>query len=399
VKIARKEFSGPRAKENFLIENKICRAFHEPKSGIPRVIVTPLFSYVIEDADGNVKYNICFELARCNLKTWLSDDKNFPSGNKVARIANIQRMYELASGLEWLTNTITFENGSYGRQKIIHLDLHWRNILVFEGSDTRDSLIFKIGDFGNATRGRELENRQKSSVPSAAGFHGQFSAPEPKPDERSDVWSFGCNLLLVLVFNYYGVKGINEFLASLLRYSSRDWFYDSKTGAASHETTSCIKHLRRFVENDPDRLVTTKLLVVLQEKILVPLKGRWKISQVVQELRGCLNEQKTVEPKIMVKQRDGPYQHCAHAPQGRFEMFHHHAEKYTMSVWIWNSGMASELPFLEPIAAPQSGQAKDQPKRIYPHSSCCGERHICQVITNSDTLEVRKLRLEASSKY
>jgi hypothetical protein len=70
-------------------------------------------------------------------------------------------------------------------------------------------------------------------------------------------------------------------------------------------------------------------------------------------------------------------------------MFHHHAEGYTMSVWIWNSGMVSKLPFLEPIAAPQAEQAEDQPKRIYPHSSCCGKDHICQVIANVETLEVR----------
>jgi serine/threonine protein kinase len=389
VRIARKEFAGTKAKENFLIENKICRVFHKPSTGIPNVIVAPLFSYAVKDANGSFKYNICFELARCNLKTWLSDDKNFRSGDKDARITNIEHMYEIAEGLQWLTDTVALENGFYGPQKITHLDLHWRNILVFEDSSSRDGLIFKIGDFGNATRLQESEKRQKSTVSSPVIRRGQFSAPEAKPDEKSDVWSFGCNLLLVLIFNYYGGKGIHEFLASLLRYSSHDWFYDSNTLLASHETTSSIKHLRRYVENDPDRLVTTKLLSVLQEKILVPLKPRWNISEVVKDLARCLNEQNTVEPKIMVEKRDGKYQHCAHAPQGRFEMFHHHAEGYTMSVWIWNSGMVSKLPFLEPIAAPQAEQAEDQPKRIYPHSSCCGKDHICQVIANVETLEVR----------
>ncbi|CAN9471286.1 unnamed protein product [Alternaria alternata] len=390
VKIARKEFSGTRAKENFLIENKICRAFHKLSAGIPKVIVTPLFSYAVEDTNGNVEYNICFELARCDLKTWLSDKENFRSGDKYARITNIEHMYGIAKGLQWLTDTTTCKNGFYGPQKIMHRDLHWRNILVFEDDNSRDGLIFKIGDFGNATRVQESEKRHKPTVSSAVtgwARRGQFSAPETKPNEKSDVWSFGCNLLLVLLFNCYGGKGIQEFLSSLLRYSSHDWFYDSNTLAASHETTSCIEHLRRYVKHDPDRLVTIQLLSLLQKRVLVPLKARWSILEVVKELERCLNKQNTVEPKIMVE-REKEYQHCAHAPEGRFEMFHHQADEYTMSVWIWNGGMVSELPFLEPIAAPRSKQAKNQPKRIYPHSSCCGKEHICQVIANSQTLEV-----------
>jgi serine/threonine protein kinase len=355
------------------------------------VIVTPLFSYAVEDTNGNVEYNICFELARCDLKTWLSDKENFRSGDKYARITNIEHMYGIAKGLQWLTDTTTCKNGFYGPQKIMHRDLHWRNILVFEDDNSRDGLIFKIGDFGNATRVQESEKRHKPTVSSAVtgwARRGQFSAPETKPNEKSDVWSFGCNLLLVLLFNCYGGKGIQEFLSSLLRYSSHDWFYDSNTLAASHETTSCIEHLRRYVKHDPDRLVTIQLLSLLQKRVLVPLKARWSILEVVKELERCLNKQNTVEPKIMVE-REKEYQHCAHAPEGRFEMFHHQADEYTMSVWIWNGGMVSELPFLEPIAAPRSKQAKNQPKRIYPHSSCCGKEHICQVIANSQTLEVR----------
>ncbi|CAN9461978.1 unnamed protein product [Alternaria alternata] len=269
--VARKEFSGIRAKDNFLIENKICRDFYEATSGITKTIVAPLFSYAVDDLEGGVNYNICYELATCDLQTYLSDDNNFPRGKSRARVAHIEQMLRVAEGLKWLMKTTTKEGGLFKALRITHCDLHWRNILLCEDENHPGSLIFKIGDFGSARNGRDSENKQKSRVAWAERINGQFSAPEPEAHEDGDVWSFGCNLLLVLVFNYYGVGGINEFLASLLRHSSQDWFYDRTTGAASQETTSCMDHLRRRVKHDADRLVTVELLDVLQKSILLLL--------------------------------------------------------------------------------------------------------------------------------
>ncbi|CAN9402499.1 unnamed protein product [Alternaria alternata] len=292
--VARKEFSGLRARDNFLIENKICRDFYKANSGINKTIVAPLFSYAVEDSKGGVNYNICYELATCDLQTYLSDDKNFPRGKSRKRIAHIEQMLRVAEGLKWLMKTTTKEGGLFRALGITHCDLHWRNILLCEDENHPGSLIFKIGDFGSARNGRDSENKQRSGVAWAERINGQFSAPEPEAHENGDVWSFGCNLLLVLVFNYYGVGGKNEFLASLLRHSSQDWFYDQTTGAASHETTSCMDHLRRCFEHDVDGLVTVELLDVLQQSVLVPLKARMSISQVVKALRACLEKQKTL---------------------------------------------------------------------------------------------------------
>ncbi|CAN9433342.1 unnamed protein product [Alternaria alternata] len=386
--VARKEFSGLRARDNFLIENKICRDFYKANSGINKTIVAPLFSYAVEDSKGGVNYNICYELATCDLQTYLSDDKNFPRGKSRKRIAHIEQMLRVAEGLKWLMKTTTKEGGLFRALGITHCDLHWRNILLCEDENHPGSLIFKIGDFGSARNGRDSENKQRSGVAWAERINGQFSAPEPEAHENGDVWSFGCNLLLVLVFNYYGVGGKNEFLASLLRHSSQDWFYDQTTGAASHETTSCMDHLRRCFEHDVDGLVTVELLDVLQQSVLVPLKARMSISQVVKALRACLEKQKTVVPKVVVQRDNRHYEYCFHAPRGRFEMFRKGGDGYTMSVWTWNHGTASELPFLEPITEPLQGRNMPRQGRIYPCSSCCGEEHICQVIAIHNTLEL-----------
>ena len=331
--------------------------------------MAPLFSYAVDDPKGGVNYNICYELATCDLQTYLSNDNNFPRGKSRKRIAHIEQMLTVAEGLKWLMKTTTKEGGLFRALGITHCDLHWRNILLCEDDNHPGSLIFKIGDFGSARNGRDSENKQRSGVAWAERINGQFSAPEPEAHENGDVWSFGCNLLLVLVFNYYGVGGKNEFLASLLRHSNQDWFYDRTTGAASHETTSCMDHLRRRVEHDADGLVTVELLDVLQKGILVPLKARMSISQVVKALRACLEKQKTVVPKVVVQRANRHYEYCFHAPRGRFEMFRKGGDEYTMSVWTWNQGMASELPFLEPITGPLQGRNMPRQGRISAKSS------------------------------
>ncbi|KAH6113686.1 hypothetical protein HBI69_130800 [Parastagonospora nodorum] len=385
--IARKEFQGPQAEDNFLFENQVCQDLPENSKSI----IPALFSYASENEQGVTHYNICYEFAEGgDLRTWLSKGLNFPGGNSLLRVANIERMFNIAQGLQWLSEEIVKVDGRHRAQNIMHLDLHWRNILVCKDASEIGSggWTFKIGDFGSARKGKYLKDPKNSAQAQISVGVGQFSPPEPQANERSDVWSFGCNLLLVLVFNYDGVGGLNEFLASLLRQSNQDWFYDRSTGTASHETTSCIEHLRRRIENEPDRLVTIRLLDLLQQKVLVPVKHRSAISDVVHAVRRSVNERKKVVPKIMVESRKGSYHYCAHAPRGKFEIFHHDPKDYTMSVWNWHNGMVSELPSLEPISAPPRDKPEYQLSRIYPRSPCCGEEHICQIVANCDPLEI-----------
>jgi serine/threonine protein kinase len=164
--------------------------------------VAPLFSYAVDDPKGGVNYNICYELATCDLQTYLSNDNNFPRGKSRKRIAHIEQMLTVAEGLKWLMKTTTKEGGLFRALGITHCDLHWRNILLCEDDNHPGSLIFKIGDFGSARNGRDSENKQRSGVAWAERINGQFSAPEPEAHENGDVWSFGCNLLLV----YYGIR-------------------------------------------------------------------------------------------------------------------------------------------------------------------------------------------------
>jgi serine/threonine protein kinase len=316
----------------------------------------------------------------------LSESKNFLKGNRIERLENVKRMLKIAGGLKWLAEHVVDIYGDMSRQDIWHLDLHWGNILV-----CGNPRVFKIGDFGDAIRRQTSESKRPSQHSNRTSA---FSAPESEPTETSDVWSFGCLLLLVLVFNYECVGGLNEFMASLLRHANVDCFYDRTTQKANQETVGCIRHLYRRIEKESDRLVTIGLLELLEKDILVPVKQRKTISQVEDTMVECLKKQHTVEPKMRIERhiiKGKGYRHCGHSPDARFEIFHHDKDTYTMSIWIWHQGVATELPLLEPISVPRLTPETSQMERIYTRSSCCGKDYVCQVVANRNPLEVSKV--------
>src|SRR5207249_3499767 len=103
---------------------------------------------------------------------------------------------------------------------------------------------------------------------------GTYAAPEADLTEESDVWSFGCVLLVVLIFNHEGVAGVNEFMASLLRETGIDGFYNPQTLERNAETSNGIGYLRKRSKTESDKLVTLKLLDLLEKQILVPARSR-----------------------------------------------------------------------------------------------------------------------------
>jgi serine/threonine protein kinase len=382
--VARKEFDGVRAKENFLNENKICQIISNDGDSSAG-IVKPWFSYAIAAENDDVKYNICFEVAQCDLRTYLSDSSNSPKDAK-DRMENVTRMWNVSHGLVWLSELVENKRWKLKQSKILHLDLHWANILI-GGKDS----TFKISDFGGAVRREDIETTDAAGTTSPIILNGAFAAPGRTPTETSDVWSFGCILLLVLLFNYEGVGGLNEFMASLLRNANIARFWDESTGKMSLETKGCIDHLRRRIAKEPDRLITEGLLKMLEENVLVPFKKRKGIAYVKETIKACLDKQSTVEPQTRLTRTPNKgkfFHHCAHASNGRFEVCHEDTAGYTMRVWIWHDMMAVELPLLEPVSVPRPTSTSSEPQRIYTRSCSCTDDYVCQVITNRDPIEV-----------
>jgi serine/threonine protein kinase len=338
----------------------------------------PLLSYSV---GLNPKYNILFEKADCTLQTYLFDKNNFPNGDIMKRLKNVDRMIALADGLVWLHKKLMKDSnsGSYKVHTFEHCDLRLENLLVWYDNSSGE-YIFKLNDFGNA--------QMSTSQPEPSHWHPR---KDEKVPQKRDVWSFGCILLLVIIFNYEGDVGLIEFLSSLDRDRDRDRdregtsFYDSKAEKPNTQTTSCIQSLKNRIETESDKIVTGKILGLLENKIFKPLKRRAEIESVHTEMALAYDEEGLVIPIVMGRKKPksvSNFNHCAQSPNGEFEVFHGDETGYTLIVW--RHEMAAPLRSMEPLSPPESKIGS----RIYPHSVACGTNSICQVVTNKNRLEV-----------
>ncbi|CAH0040892.1 unnamed protein product, partial [Clonostachys rhizophaga] len=142
------------------------------------------------------------------------------------------------------------------------------NILIYEDvSVGNGAVVFKIADFGQTREiNRHPEGRtgQKNKTsPFLDGgriYEGTFRAPEihgqnvrDKRVEKGDVWSFGCILLLVILFGAQGAQAIEEFEEDRIRKSlSRrdDNFCNPQNGANSVCNPAVLKCLKRLREHE-----------------------------------------------------------------------------------------------------------------------------------------------------
>lgn len=142
----------------------------------------------------------------------------------------------------------TNDQSQYVRLQCYHLDLKPQNILVFEenGND-----IWKISDFGiskikTVTQGQPDDAsehlldkvlRPKTDADPSTGIEnarcgGTYAAPEAREatdmvTRKSDVWSLGCVLALVLTFLESQSNGIHQFQKKRQKNRTEDWFFDS----------------------------------------------------------------------------------------------------------------------------------------------------------------------------
>lgn len=201
-----------------------------------------------------------------------------------------------------------------------HLDLKPQNILVFEGTGGND--IWKISDFG-ISKIKILPHGQifldkvfkpkKHMDPSSgvenARFGGTYAAPEARElsdrvTRKSDVWSLGCVLALVLTFLDSQSSGIHEFQEARQENRTHDWFFDSealKTRSDDkkilHSSVSdWLNALTKKASNrgEAEGLAIQKASEMLQDKLLIRDQDqRLSAKQVLRELRSiqsCFTE-------------------------------------------------------------------------------------------------------------
>jgi len=405
VTVVRKEFRGSNARANFLAENSLLKGLSERLHPAPDTILTALCSFAVSDP---WVFNIMFEPAEYSLSTYLSDGERFPNGTTEKRLENVSRMIGVAAGLKWFSKSLDFEteSGKFEASSFLHRDLRPENILVCKNERSRKEygeFVFKISDFGRALkipRVAEVGRPGSSSTGSEQldTIGGTYAAPEPALHETSDVWSFGCILLVILTFNYEGVAGLNELMSSLIRDSKIDGFYDRRSQKANDETSNCIEHLRDCSETGSDKLVTQNLLKLLEDDVFIAAQKRATISKVGVMMKQAYNRKNLITQEVIYRTHKAIAKgahHCAHSPGGKFEMFHTHRDTY--GLLVYHSDFCTPLPLIKPISPPKLQESR-RSHRVYPRSDSCGAERICQVISNEAPIEVPSLFVLARAR-
>lgn len=140
----------------------------------------------------------------------------------------IYGMVGVADALAWLTRMkITLPRMPTRKVQVMHCDFKPQNILVFPTPDQEDRFIFKVSDFGHSFLSLSIGRRSPR-------YEWTYCAPEISTEnsivqENSDVWPYGCVLLLVLIFTTRGYQEITLLRESLVLNRTIDTFYERTT--------------------------------------------------------------------------------------------------------------------------------------------------------------------------
>ncbi|KAI1102618.1 kinase-like protein [Jackrogersella minutella] len=177
---------------------------------------------------GGATFSLFMPLAECDLGKWMKN--NAPPTHDSKKAEFLQCASGLADGLEFLHSEIRDTNQN--RMICFHMDLKPANILIFHDERDHDKLIWKISDFGMSrvkflrhntnVDYRDISNAfQKREETIVSGTEnrraeGTYLAPESNVslrnmNEKSDVWSLGCVVSVILTYLDEGQSGIDKY--------------------------------------------------------------------------------------------------------------------------------------------------------------------------------------------
>ena len=192
-------------------------------------------------------YNLFFDLAERNLWQHFMEDRD-PVKTLEERQRVFSRIGGLAGALAHLHEGLKLYPTNEPLQ-CYHLDLKPQNILVF---GTGDDQIWKISDFGMSQikqiqpmesqhepkhhlLDRIFQSTKPGDDPSSgvdnSRYGGTYAAPEAKEmsdtvTRKSDVWSLGCVITLLITYLHAQSQGIKQFERLRASDRSQDWFFD-----------------------------------------------------------------------------------------------------------------------------------------------------------------------------
>ena len=261
-------------------------------------------------------YSLFFDLAESNLWQHFMEDED-PVKTLEERQRVFGRVCGLAGALAHLHEGLKLYPTNEPLQ-CYHLDLKPQNILVFR---TGNDQIWKISDFGMSqikqTQPKESQHEPKhhlldrifqstkptddpSSGVDNSRYGGTYAAPEAKEKSdtvtrKSDVWSLGCVITLVITYLHDQSRGIKQFGELRASDRSQDWFFDLEaykensddSGILHSSVVEWFQTLRRGASGRDEqeaKAITSTIDLLEKEIFLHDEEMRLSAKQVEDEL-------------------------------------------------------------------------------------------------------------------
>ena len=309
-------------KKSFEAEGSILKKFIQADKQHENILVTKA------SLQWGSTYSLFFDLAKYNLSDFFHDENISMLPTQKAMVFG--QCIGLAGALAFLHNDLFLNASSSEQLQCYHLDLKPQNILVFERDEPNGqhgNYIWKISDFGISKikhckrRGsnesssqhvsflemifrpkKPIDDPDASSGVDNSRYGGTYAAPEArlehdKVTRKSDVWSLGCLITLVLTFLDSGTTGIADFDNRRLHGRDNDRFFECKlplvgTEAVDELHPSVPKWLDGLVARAHERselegkVVEKTSQYVLESMLLADQEKRHDAKQVEDKLKG-----------------------------------------------------------------------------------------------------------------
>ncbi|KAI0854222.1 kinase-like protein [Daldinia vernicosa] len=210
--------------------------FQKELGTMKQILCTPRKSKNIVETFGSLQldesiFSIFMPLAECDLRAWMRS--NAPPILESEKADILECASGLADGLEFLHSEIRDSSGN--RMVCYHMDLKPANVLVFYDKE-HGRLVWKISDFGMSrvkvshshtnTVDQDIQDisvlferrRGDTSVSDTVNrrLEGTYLAPEStisvrNMNEKSDIWSLGCVISVVITYINKGQEGIDAY--------------------------------------------------------------------------------------------------------------------------------------------------------------------------------------------
>ncbi|KAI1470129.1 kinase-like protein [Daldinia caldariorum] len=275
--------------------------FQKELETMKQILSTPRKSRNIVETFGSLQLNdnifsLFMPLAECDLRVWMRNNPPPILDSEKADILGC--MSGLADGLEFLHSEIKDSNGN--RMVCYHMDLKPANILVFYDKE-HGKMVWKISDFGMSrvkvshnhtdTVDRDISvlfdrRRGDTSVSGTVNrrLEGTYLAPESSisvrnMNEKSDIWSLGCVIDVVITYISEGQGGIDTFAderATVSRSSGagdKDHFFLISRSRIPKPHPAIKAHHKHLIKqanfrNPDEGKVMKEVLNYIEEKVL-----------------------------------------------------------------------------------------------------------------------------------